>query len=214
MKKDRLKDLEDRYWEGKTSLADEQCLKEVRDNTYFKSLKAAKKEQMDWGFDDFIHQAEEVEERVIQASEPIGRPIWKYMAIVAALFLTGFLFLKDRRTSPDIKETNVHVVQEAGKEGSTNLLVEPDILAIIRDEKEVRTMPQRMEGMRQEARKEKPVQEYTAPNEEAYVLVNGMPIYDESEAEKIVLASLQLMADNLQEGREAVEKMKYIKVKL
>ena len=52
------------------------------------------------------------------------------------------------------------------------------------------------------------------PEQEAYVIVNGQPVYNEEEAEQIVLASLKIMTNNFQEGKHALEKVKYIHVAL
>lgn len=55
MRKDKLKGLESKYWDGKSTLNDERTLESDTSDPYFKKLKEAKEEQIDWSFDKFLY---------------------------------------------------------------------------------------------------------------------------------------------------------------
>jgi len=215
MKKDRLKVLEDKYWKGKSSLEDDQELKDHGSDVYFQRLREAKKEQMEWDFDDFLAQTTE---NPIAEPSPMRRsfikPLWKYMGMVAALILVGFIFFKtlQKNDTTGSESTYVsHDVVQDVEEQKSNMTIKREIEPLLSVKKNVHKPPRiakRQTSPLGEAEK------VTDPNTEAYVLVNGEPIYDEQKATEIALSSLRLMASNFKEGRQAVEKIKYIKVEL
>lgn len=214
MSKDRLEDLENKYWEGKSSLEDEKFLKATEDDSYFKGLKTIKDEQLMWNFDDFISQTEaEAKKEKEPAHRRVRKPIWKYIGVAAALLTVGFLFLKNPVTESELlEEENSDVLQERTKGPSTSLPTIPNILSDKGKEEKTSPAPLRLVEKKSENREAIAAEQALA--EEAYVMINGKPVYDEQKVEEIILASLQLMASNFQEGRQAIEKIKYIRVEL
>lgn len=217
MKKDKSTELEGNYWEGISSLEQERNLKEQGSDVYFNGLKEAKAHEMDWTFDDFIAQAQKQKMVKPVLKKWSSLQLWACGAAAVVLLFTGIFYMRsdlgeavDSRAlahvpmldSPDhteernIKEQPVsdgHTVQE-------NTFVRKSLIGTQAQ------VPRETEQAVLE------VTESESLEEQAYVVVNGQPIYDGDEAEKIALASLQIMVDNFQEGKEALEKVKYIKV--
>lgn len=214
MSKDRLEDLENKYWKGKSSLEDEQSLKAREDNVYFKKLKAAKEEQLEWGFDEFLFTAREGGNKKELVYKRITKPIWKYIGVAAALLVVGLFFLKNRSEEPKVTgDEKPYVRRDVEKKSPINTSHD---ISDQENEEEKPAELTRIAKQKIEMKQVVPAEmgQAVRETEEAYVMVNGEPVYDAQEAEQIILASLQLVVSNFQEGRQAVEKIKYIKVEL
>jgi hypothetical protein len=223
MKRDRSTDLEDKYWNGTSSLEEERRLKRQKKLDYFGGLKEAKHERMDWAFADFV---ERTDASVIQSEKEKGWAgrLWLYGAAATVVLSLGIWAMVGENSGPEEVAQMKHTA-----------LVEP--LPISKgdpkDEEPALDRPAagRHRGRSVAARVTNPpaqnrsvvsarsAQEETSEREaanehEAFVIVNGKPVYNEEEAEEIALASLKLMVNNFQEGKEALEKVKYIKVTL
>lgn len=215
MNKDRLQDLESKYWEGKSSLNDEQYLKAQKNDPYFKGLKAVKEEQLEWSFDDFLHQTEQAKKEKKPVHRYISKLIWKYVGVAAALLVIGFLFWNNRDIEPKVTEDeNLYVLQDVEKDTSTRFPSTPYKISDQENEEGAPAELLRIAEQKMEEKEVAPVEQVVVETGEAYVMVNGKPVHDEQEVEQIILASLQLMASNFQEGRQAVEKIRYIRVEL
>jgi len=217
MKKGRLKDLEDRYWEGKTSLEEEKYLKSMAEDPFFQVLSEQQKNQLEWRFENFLEQAEDHRRG---KSEQVKRkviPFWRYAGIAAALLILVFIFLKDREPKISEQKPERYTSQEQiPPDGDVTEVLPTHDNPFANKERE-----QTVAVALPEKKQPHLDNELSVPHQprieiarEAYVLVNGKPVYDEEEAEKIVLASLQIMANNFQEGKEAIGKMKHIKIEL
>jgi len=214
MKKDRLKDWEDKYWKGESSLEDEQNLKSMESQAYFNGLKDAKAEKMDWSFDEFVHEVDNAE-RVDKPVRKIGlSSLLKYTGIAAALILVGFIFLKkDNEPLEGAKKQQqlaTEIIVPKTEESNAINEVTPEIV-----EQEIAQKTVMLERpVTTKVVKNEAVQSQEILSDDNYIVVNGQPIYNEEEAEEIMVASLRLMTNNLQEGKMAIDKIKYMKVEL
>jgi len=212
MKKDKSIKIEDKYWEGISSLKEEKMLKSKGDEPYFDALNELSKEKMDLEFESFMGMVEGSQMVVEKKPNQIKLLFFTYGAAAIALFFTAFFFLQNNEQKEGDYQrprfSSVKVVpqtvqlQESGKPDApyyvaidtkhakekkpTKHIVKPEIASISAEE----------------------------PADDSFVIVNGKPVYDEEEAEQIVLASLKIMASNFQEGKHALEKVKYINVEL
>lgn len=214
MKKDKSTEMDDKYWEGISSLQEEKDLKNGADKSYFRGLNELGKEEMKWDFDDFMAQADKTDKII----KPIRtnnnrRTMIAYAAAAVAILTVGLYLWKPMTATREVfQDPQVSTVKLAPraidvKEVDT---VATSSLAVIKTSKKKKVKksiaPVSPPLMTTEA---------SVPDEEeAYVVVNGQPIYNQDEAEQIALASLKIMASNFQEGKNALEKVKYIHVEL
>ncbi|KGE13628.1 hypothetical protein [Sphingobacterium deserti] len=212
MKKDKSTKIEDRYWEGVSSLEEEKILKSQKDEPYFDGLNELSKEKMDLEFDSFMDMLEEPAKIVAKKPKYRNLLFFAYGAAAIALFVTGFFFLHDKEEKGDsYQQPQFSSVKIAPK------LVEPQ-------ESEKREAPYYVAVDTKHTKEKKHTKHIATPEtvtiqaeepaDDSFVIVNGKPVYDEEEAEQIVLASLKIMASNFQEGKHALEKVKYINVEL
>lgn len=212
--------MDDKYWEGMSSLEEERALKKRSEDPYFKSLNALSQDSMKWDFEEFMMKAAgDVKSMEPSVQKSKLRRVWLSVAAAVALLIVGFVFVQSLEREP----TQLH-------QQPTVALVEPSASAIA-DGPKIMAQPDVKEPLprlnpRKQPSKKGPIQEMAIDGkasekqeplheeEEAYVIVNGKPVHDEAEAEEIVLASLKIMAANFQEGRNALEKVKYISVEL
>lgn len=217
MRKDKLKGLENKYWDGKSTLKDERTLKTDTNDAYFRKLKEAKAEQMDWSFDKFLHQASEKPETVIKLEHKRRiKSIWKYISIVAAFVLVGFIFFKNRGLDDIPNEEIVYTALDDTEKKNKETTGGAEDTDINREAKEAISLIQEIHPQQLPKRKTLSSSKVVEPKEsleKAYVVVNGQPVYDE-EAEELALASLNMVIANLKEGKQAIEKIKYLKVEL
>ncbi|GHE23036.1 hypothetical protein GCM10017764_00040 [Sphingobacterium griseoflavum] len=206
--------MDEKYWEGISSLREERSLKKKAEQPYYEQLDQLAKSEMKWDFDDFVQMtAESTEKGYIVPSKSKSR--WWVLAsgMAASLALVlGFLFFK----SNDSEEVVVSAAKHSSKIPSSATL--PDAPLVQVDvPSDVATKNTRKQPKKRIAVQPQPqemMDDLTQTGDDAYVFVNGKPVYDQEEAEEIVLASLQMMTANLQEGRNALEKVKYIQVEL
>lgn len=217
MKKDRSTGMDDKYWEGISSLREERTLKGRADKPYYKGLDQLSNEEMKWDFEDFMQAAQQVDATTgKRGGKRIKLRVWLYAAASIAVLACGFLFLKS-------DENRTGTVDDRQLSAVTTVL--PNAVDSVDDTANgdggervhVAETPQekafrKVAAAQGAENSTKP--EVVVPNEESYVIVNGKPVYDEAEAQEIVLASLKIMVVNFQEGKNALEKVKYINVEL
>lgn len=222
MKNDKWNAIKAKYFQGLSSLAEEKDLKRQSEDPYFHTLKEEGQESMDWDFDQFLDAAARKALVVPLVKKSFRNSILKYVSGIAALFIGGFLiyaFLQQHK--PEV----VHVVKNTDQVPSKSIdrsVAVPvlPIQAIPTERVLPHTEPQAtlVKAKRKKINKAAPIVNNEALEmeqpEETYVVVNGKAITNRDEAEAITRNSLILMASNIQEGRSALEKMKYIYVEL
>lgn len=206
--------MDKKYWEGISSLNEERSLKQKSDNPYFEELDELAKSEMDWEFDDFMAMEESEKEQAHNddASKLRRRRIWIGVTAAASILAAGFLFLRTQDAKVDVFKRATFAKVTLSPEDFTDR-------PAIGEQKPSYVVANRYSGSDKKQQATRPTEvkstaELEIPEEEAYVIVNGKPIYDEKEAEEIVLASLKIMTTNLQEGKNALEKVRYIQVEL
>ncbi|MBE8712866.1 hypothetical protein [Sphingobacterium hungaricum] len=206
MKKDKLTESEDKYLNGATSLEEERLLKSQNQEPMFKGLNEISKDKMDLDFDEFMGIATTEKEINTLPNKKIAKPIfWKYGAVAMAL-LVGSLFLINsfQTENADYPEQEKLVAQILKAEPRAELV--PDKVIATAEKRQI------TKAKKQHVAEKEP--EILETAQEAYVIVNGKPIYDEAEAERITLSSLKLLASNMSDGKSAMDKMKYISIEL
>lgn len=199
--------MDDKYLNGTTSLEEERLLKAQSDEPMFRGLKEISKDKMDLDFDAFMGIA--TAEKAINTlpNRKIGKLIfWKYGAVAMTL-LVGSLFLINTFQT----ENNNH--PEDKKLVAQILKAEPRV-EVVADKVIATAEIKKVKAKNKHLIEPKSEQEDFETTQEAYVIVNGKPIYDQAEAEKIALSSLRLLASNMNDGKSAVDKIKYITVEL
>lgn len=219
MKKEELDKLKAKYLAGNTSLEEERKLKELGSDEFFGMLQQPE-EKMDWDFEDFMQELEEkpmTEKKVV----PINHRIIALTSIAASLLL-GFFIVRqlmdnknldvepriastrvsdsvmdvERPTSDPIESTSVNSHQHLVAEESVSNGVQ--IAAVKKSVK----------------KQEKPAEVSNALDDEFYVEINGVRIYDEEKALEVTETALHLATTNLKKGMEGVEHIKYLKIEI
>ncbi|WP_437921720.1 hypothetical protein [Sphingobacterium sp. LRF_L2] len=218
MKKDKLKESEDRYWKGTSSLKDELELKQNADSNYFNGLHQLSNERVDMDFEDFLTNID-LRDKKVSPKKGKERVIYNLLYYVAAvvLIISAFLFFEpfkaDNQATIRPQFAEVKLIPKSSKSLSESIAVQNADRET--DKLIVHAIPNRLSKKREkqiiEGEKEIAGESDAI---ESFVMVNGKPIQDEVEAEEIVLASLKLITTNLYEGKEAIEKVKYIHVEL
>lgn len=212
MKKDKSTEMDDRYWEGISSLNEERKLKEQKNQSYFNGLDEIAKEEMKWDFEDFMETV-----NVSPTPKPSQRRssmlirLFAYGAAAVAILAVGFFFLRSKESTGEMFQSpafsSVELVPQQIDTANRN--VDTQRYAQLNTKKSWKN-----KGKLGLNKTEEITLPTVDPEKGAYVIVNGQPIYNEEEAEQIVLASLKIMTANFQEGKHALEKVKYIQVEL
>lgn len=215
MKKGKWKKARDKYWEGKSSLQEDRSL--LSEDSYFQRLEEAKMEKLDWTFDDFLGkvkdqtQNETIKKRII--------PIWKYVSAAAVLILIGFVFLWDPFSPQKSTDNTITFQEDTIAQDVEKSIIEPERTNPDTERMAEASLPDAHERTDEKLIKKSesnfgettPIEKYS--DERPVVIVNGKPVYDD-EAEEIIEASLYAVVANLREGKQAVEKIKHLKIKI
>lgn len=219
MKREELDKLKAKYWEGKSSLEEERRLKELEDEEFFSMLRKPE-EKMNLDFESFMDLAEKempAEKKII----PFSRRIIMLTSIAASLLL-GFFLIRQFNDQKDHQEINkVAVSNERPKpldvESPKSTPVElveakgPDVHV---ESKGPLKSVQLASTRKSRERATETMQTNPSPDEELYVEVNGVRIYDEEKALEVTETALHFAASNLKKGMEGVENIKYLKIEI
>ncbi len=219
MKKEELDKLKAKYLAGNTSLEEERKLKELVSDEFFGMLQQPE-EKMDWDFEDFMQDLEEkpmTEKKIV----PINRRIIALTSIAASLLL-GFFFVrqlmdnKNLDVEPRIASTRVSdsVMDVERPTSSPAELIPSDTHKQLSTE-ESAVNPVQIAAVKKSVKKqEKPTEVSNALDDEFYVEINGVRIYDEEKALEVTETALHLATTNLKKGMEGVEHIKYLKIEI
>ncbi len=216
MKREELDKLIEKYFAGNTSLEEERRLNELENEEFFNSLKEPA-EKMDWDFESFLEKTNEVEEDVKQAKViPLKRRIMLFTSIAASLLL-GFFFVQQLIIRNTVKiESHIAYQQTETKETVDNYNSVKDETPkeeTIADPIKKVYAPAQLASVKKVERKAQVV-ETVEPEDEMYVEINGVRIYDEEKALEITETALHLATSNLKKGMEGVENIKYLKIEI
>ncbi len=210
MKKEELDKLKENYWSGNSSLEEEKLLKDQVNEPFFNQLKIDDT-KMDWEFEDFMAQVNDSSET--NTNRPVlkfNKMIIAFSAIAASLIL-GFYFIKPADDHEIMKETRI-----ANQEDSTIEQTKP-ITHVVKPQQQIIAYTEVKEAksslQKRNTAKVNPTAEIHS-EEQFYVEVNGVRIYDEEEALEITETALQLASTNLKAGMKGVEKIKYLNIQL
>lgn len=219
MKKEELDKLKAKYLAGNTSLEEERKLKELGSDEFFGMLQQPE-EKMDWDFEDFMQDLEEkpmTEKKIV----PINRRIIALTSIAASLLLGFFIVrqLMDNKNldvEPRIASTSVSdsVMDVERPTSSPGELIPSDTHKQLSTE-ESAVNPVQIAAVKKSVKKqEKPTEVSNALDDEFYVEINGVRIYDEEKALEVTETALHLATTNLKKGMEGVEHIKYLKIEI
>lgn len=219
MKKEELDKLKAKYLAGNTSLEEERKLKELGSDEFFGMLQQPE-DKMDWDFEDFMQELEEkpmTEKKVV----PINRRIIALTSIAASLLLGFFIVrqLMDNKNldvEPRIASTSVSdsIMDVERPTSSPAELIPSDTHKQLSTE-ESAVNPVQIAAVKKSVKKqEKPAEVSNALDDEFYVEINGVRIYDEEKALEVTETALHLATTNLKKGMEGVEHIKYLKIEI
>ncbi len=196
MNNDKIKRLQEAYFEGKLSKEDEKWLKENSDDAYFKALNETKKEEMDWSFEEFLSVVEEPAPKTMTFS--YRNYYWAAASVVLIVFSTFFFIMSGE------KEEKPQYAKLDSKEEPKNEIV-PEVIEEPK-EKPIPTTTKKVTP------KKAPISEEPAYNPE-YVVINGKPVYDLEEAKELTMNSLNLLASNVEKSVSGMENVKHLSIK-
>ena len=206
MKKEELDKLKAKYLAGNTSLEEERKLKELGSDEFFGMLQQPE-EKMDWDF----------EKKVV----PINRRIIALTSIAASLLLGIFIIhqlmdSKNPEVEPRIASTSVidSVMDVERPASSPNESSSANSHQHLVTEEIVSNGFQIAAVKKSVKKQEKPAEVSNALDDEFYVEINGVRIYDEEKALEVTETALHLATTNLKKGMEGVEHIKYLKIEI
>lgn len=221
MKREELDKLKVKYYAGETSIEEERLLKELENEGYFNSLKESESISMDWNFDSFLEKVEESDK--VAEVRTLPKRLIALISIAATLIL-GFFFLRqhfvhdDYQAKPMLASTVTSSHEQKEMENFNK--VERNLPTQKKSDIEERLIESKKDVHWVSSSKTKHKngsEEMTvthAVEEEMYVEVNGVKIYDEDKAFEITETALHLATTNLKKGMEGVEHIRHIKIEI
>lgn len=227
MKDKKLKELEDKYFNGQSSLEEEKELKNS-DSIFFQSLNQEKEVKMDWSFADFESQINEDQKYSVWWN----RSWVKYAAAAVLLMTIGLsLFLNQESIiqGPVLAKKETKEPKPANKKplGDQNIEIavpnNNDGVSMEDSRKAMRTAETfKRPKVKRPAKKEWNVKkDVVAESLESttgeayqadYVVLNGKPVANEEEAVELTLKSLGLLANNLENGVDKAMNIKQMSI--
>ena len=219
MKREELDKLRAKYLEGQTSLEEERKLKKFESEEFFGMLSPSE-EKMEWGFDDFMSKVEEKESEGAKVI-PFRKRLIALTSIAASLLL-GFLLVrqfvehKDQVDRPVIAQVEAaHQAMDVKKHSDAVSLPEESVEPKVQPKQESSLNSSVIASNKRSVKKvQVPVELKQAQEDELYVEINGVRIYDEDKALEVTETALHLATSNLRKGMEGVEHLKYLKIEI
>lgn len=226
MKDKKLKELEDKYFNGQSSLEEEGELKNS-DHVFFQTLNQEKNVKMDWSFEDFESQINADKKLIVW---------WKYswvkyaaaavllMTIGIALFLNqdstieGSVFVeKNMKDLKPVKNKSIEHQNTEAANPNPNDRILSDVNRKAMQTAETFKRPKiKKQAKDWTAKKEVVTENLESATGQAYredyVVLNGIPVVNEEEAVELTLKSLGLLANNLENGVDKVMNIKQMSI--
>lgn len=220
MKREELDKLRAKYLEGQTSLEEERKLKEFESEEFFGMLSPSK-EKMEWGFDDFMSKVEEKESEGAKVI-PFRKRLIALTSIAASLLLGILLIRQFVEHKDQVDRPVIAQVEAANQAMDVNKPADAANLPEKRVGPRVQSTPESSLNSTVIASKKKskktvqdvPVELDQMQEDELYVEINGVRIYDEDKALEVTETALHLATSNLRKGMEGVEHLKYLKIEI
>lgn len=226
MKDKKRKELEDKYFNGQSSLEEEKELKNS-DSVFFQSLNQEKDVKMDWSFADFESQINDDKKYIVWWN----RSWVKYAAAAVLLMTIGLaLFLNQESAiqGPVIAKKEIKEL----KPGDKKLLEDQNIETADRNINDGISLEDSRKAMRtaetfKRRKEKKQAKDWTVKKEVVteslestagesyqadYVVLNGKPVANEEEAVELTLKSLGLLANNLENGVDKAMNIKQMSI--
>ena len=226
MKDKKLKELEDKYFNGQSSLEEEGELKNS-DHVFFQTLNQEKNVKMDWSFDDFESQINADKKLIVR---------WKYswvkyaaaavllMTIGIALFLNpdstieGPVFVeKNMKDLKPVKNKSIeHQNTEAANPNPNDRILSDGSRKAMQTAETFKRPKIKKQAKDWTAKKEVVTENLESATGQAYredyVVLNGKPVANEEEAVELTLKSLGLLANNLENGVDKAMNIKQMSI--
>jgi len=222
MKTDRYKDWESKFFEGEELTPEEELfLKNESDNPYFSFLKEEKQEKLDMSFEDFLKKTEEPKIVALPIKKTSYKMYWMAASLVLLMGIsTLWMFNQPQKIettiaeNPDIpkkeKIEKVAPIEQTIEQTSApkpvlanqesqnvdHVTNDKAVKELVKKEFE-KLMVRQNNSIKQE---EKQIQGQTESNSDYnpnYVIINGKPIYDESEAIAVTENAFNYFASNV-----------------
>lgn len=226
MKDKKRKELEDKYFNGQSSLEEEKELKNS-DSVFFQSLNQEKDVKMDWSFADFESQINDDKKHIVWWN----RSWVKYAAAAVLLMtigLTLFLNQKSAMQGPVLAKNEMKERKSAEKK----LLDDQNIETVVPNANDRVGVEESRKVMRtaetfKRPKVKKQAKDWTAKKEVVteslesttgesyradYVVLNGKPVANQEEAVELTLKSLGLLANNLENGVDKAMNIKQMSI--
>jgi hypothetical protein len=222
MKTDRYKDWESKFFEGEELTPEEELfLKNESDNPYFSFLKEEKQEKLDISFEDFLKKTEEPKIVALPIKKNSYKVYWMAASLVLLMGVGAFWMVNQPQKmetviakNPEIpkkeKVEKIAPVEETIEKTSTPkpILANQEsqkVDSTVNDkvvkelvQKEVKRLmaQQETQSKKEEKQVTDPVESIADYNPN-YVIINGKPIYDESEAIAVTENAFNYFASNV-----------------
>ncbi|WP_286857227.1 MULTISPECIES: hypothetical protein [Sphingobacterium] len=228
MKDKKLKELEEKYFNGQSSLEEEGELKNSG-HVFFQTLNQEKNVKMDWSFDDFESQINADKKLIVR-----WKYSWvKYAAAAVLLMTIGIaLFLNQKPTieEPVLVEKNMkdlkpaknrpieHQNSEAANPNSNDRILSDGSRTAMQTAETFKRPKIKKQAKDRTAKKEvvtENLESTTGQTYQAdYVVLNGKPVANEEEAVELTLRSLGLLANNLENGVDKAMNIKQMSISI
>jgi hypothetical protein len=222
MKTDKYKDWESKFFEGEELTPEEELfLKNESDNPYFSFLKEEKQEKLDMNFEDFLKKTKEPKIVALPIKKTSYKVYWMAASLVLLMGVGAFWMINQPQKMETViaknpefpkkeKVENVSPVVETEEQTTRPKEVlatqESQKIDKVSDDNAVKELVQKEVKRlmaQQETQSKKEEKQVTDPVESIadynpnYVIINGKPIYDESEAIAVTENAFNYFASNV-----------------
>ena len=222
MKTDKYKDWESKFFGGEELTPEEELfLKNESDNPYFSFLKEEKQEKLDISFEDFLKKTEEPRIVALPIKKTSYKMYWMAASLVLLMGMSAlWMFNQPQKIETTIaKNPDVPKKEKVEKVPQVEEIIEENptpktVLANQENQKVDKAVNDKMvkELVQKEFKKLMAQQDLSTTKEEKhiqvptestsdynpnYVIINGKPIYDESEAIAVTENAFNYFASNV-----------------
>ena len=222
MKTDRYKDWESKFFEGEDLTPEEELfLKNESDNPYFSFIKEEKQEKLDISFEDFLKKTEKPKIVALPIKKTSYKMYWMAASLILLMGISAlWMFNQPQKMEPAIAKNPdvpkkeivgpVVPVEETIEENSTPKPVlanqesqkvdqtanDKAVKDLVKKEFE-KLMAQQVKSNKKEEKQIQVPMESKSDYNPNYVIVNGKPMYDESEAIAVTENAFNYFASNV-----------------
>ena len=229
MKKEQSIINKDDFFAGKLTENQEKQFRNQEDDSFFETLREEKEVKMELNFDDFMKKVEEKQPEIVNESKGKEISLWKISGIAASILIVfGMLFFLNQSNSvennPMVVKTvepgettktveSVTVKENVNQEFSPKEVgIKEEVAQITKITKSIKkeNKTSTIQLIHQETTKPESAEEYSSD----FVLVNGEPVENVEEATTLAYNTMKLFSKNVNQGAEAIAKLKSLSVEL